>query len=87
MVDRIVFTRQLKELTGIKLKLYLYMCRVVGFNPKARYFKSFLEANKELNTTASKYRTALKWLEDHYFIQKEPYKKGRANVYRVLCMF
>ncbi|MEH7094057.1 hypothetical protein [Neobacillus vireti] len=86
MVDRIVFTRKFKDLTGYRLKLYLYMCRVVGFNPNGRYFKSYKEASKELNMTESKYKSALKWLESNHFIKKENNKMGRANIYRVMFL-
>lgn len=84
MVDRIIFTSKIKDLTEHRLRLYLFMCRVVGFNPNGRYFKSFKEAKKELNMTESIYRGALLWLESNHFIKKEPYKIVRANVYRVL---
>ncbi|CAM3807264.1 hypothetical protein GCM10009865_46570 [Aeromicrobium ponti] len=85
MVDRILFTSRLTELTGHRLRLYLYICRAVSVDPNNRYFYSYDRANKELKMTQSSYRGALKWLEDHYFIKKTG-KVSRANAYQVLFL-
>jgi hypothetical protein len=85
LVDRIVFTRRLKGLTEERLKLYLFMCRVVSVDPNNRYFMSYQQANKELNISEHKYRSALKWLEQNFFIRKTG-NVGRANAYQVLFL-
>ncbi len=82
MVDRMVFTEYYPEMKGDILRVYLLMCRVVGFK-NTTFFMGKDEIKKEVNLTTHYVNQAIDFLEKNYFIKKVGHV-GRANKYKVL---
>lgn len=83
MVDRMVFTNHYPELKGDNLRVYLLMCRAVGFN--STFFMGVNVIEKEVNLSTHHVNKALMFLENNFFIKKCG-KVGRANKYVVLTV-
>lgn len=84
MVDRMVFTEYYPEMKGDILRVYLLMCRVVGFK-NTTFFVGRDEVAKEVNLTMHYVNQAIDFLEKNYFIKRVG-KVGRANEYMILTV-
>jgi hypothetical protein len=85
MVERILISDTYPYLKDSTLRVYLLLCRQVGFSKNATSFMAATTMAKELNVTEYRVYKELNWLEEHRFIKKVG-KRGRADKYIVLTI-